>query len=98
MRTWMPQQPQQLDLPQYPSRVRDVVEHVVDLLNGHLLTRLVVDCRAHDAVRPFADDLLDGVAIGFPVLREKLRAAAAQLTRSFRRLKAGQSRVASAVE
>ena len=42
VRAWMPQQPQQLDLPQYPSRVGDVIKHIVDLFNGHFLPRLVV--------------------------------------------------------
>jgi len=72
-RTRMPQEPQQLDLAQYPGRVGDVVEHVVDLLDRDLLARLGVDGRADDAVGALADDLLDGVPIGLAVLREELR-------------------------
>ncbi len=76
LRTRMPQEPQQLDLPQYTRRVGDVVEHVVDLLDRHLLARLVVDRRADDAVGALADDLLDGVPVSLAVLREELRQVA----------------------
>ena len=75
-RTRMPQEPQQLDLPQDSGRVGDVVEHVVDLLDRHLLARLGVDRRADDAVGALADDLLDSVPVGLAVFREELQQAA----------------------
>ena len=66
------QQAQQLDLAQDARRVRDVVEHVVDLLDRDPLARRVVDGRADDAVAALADDLADGVAVGLAVLGEEV--------------------------
>lgn len=42
-RTWVLEQPQQLDLAQDPGGVRDMLKHVVNLLDGHLFAGVVVD-------------------------------------------------------
>jgi hypothetical protein len=71
-RTWVLQQAQQLDLTQDACSIRDMLKHVVDLLDRHLLARVVVHRGAHHAIAALANDLLDGVPVGLPNVCEEL--------------------------
>ena len=71
MPTWVSKQPQKLDLPQDPRRVRDMVEYIIDLFNGHFLPGLRIKGAAHHAIAALAYDFLDVVSIRFSVLREE---------------------------
>mmetsp|Transcript_8321 Transcript_8321/g.35290 ORF Transcript_8321/g.35290 Transcript_8321/m.35290 type:complete len:300 (-) Transcript_8321:27-926(-) len=54
------QHAQELHLAQDPGRIGDVLEDVRDFLDRDALARFVVRRRAHHAVAPLADDLVDG--------------------------------------
>ena len=60
--TWMPQQPQQLDLPQDACGIRDMIEYIVYFLNGDLLIGLGVHSRAHHAIAALANDFLQDIS------------------------------------
>ena len=68
----MAQEPEELDLTENASCIRDVLEDVVDLLDGDFLSRVRVVGRADDSVASFADDFLDSVPGAFTVLREEI--------------------------
>lgn len=72
MPTWVPKQSQELDLPQDPRCIGDMVEDIVDLLDGHFLPGLRVERAAHYAIAALAYHLLNRVAIGLSVLCEEL--------------------------
>jgi hypothetical protein len=57
----MLEQAQQLDLPQYASGIRHMLKHIVDLLNGNLLARVVVNGAADNAVAALANDGVNAV-------------------------------------
>ena len=67
----MLQHAEELHLAEDAGRVRDVLEDVGDLLDGHLLPGLVVRRRTHDPVTPLADHLVDGEAVSLAVLGEE---------------------------
>ena len=71
MPTWVPEQSQELDLPQDPCRVRDMVEYIIDLFDGHFLPGLRIKGAAHHAIAALAYDFLDVVSIRFSILREE---------------------------
>mmetsp|Transcript_6396 Transcript_6396/g.22521 ORF Transcript_6396/g.22521 Transcript_6396/m.22521 type:complete len:236 (+) Transcript_6396:912-1619(+) len=66
------EQPHELHLAQDPRRVGDVVEDLLDLLDGNLLARLAVGGAAHDAIAALADDVVDLVAVGLAVGAEEV--------------------------
>lgn len=66
------EEPEELDLAEDAGGVGDVLEDVVDLLDGDFLSRVCVVGRAYDSVAPFADDFLDPVPCAFAVLREEV--------------------------
>ena len=69
---WVPQEPEELDLPEYPCRIRHMLEDVVYLLYSHLFTSMRVHGRANHAVAAFAYDLLYLVPASLTILREKI--------------------------
>lgn len=54
--------PQDLDLAQRPLRVRQVLKGLVDLLDGDLLARGIVESGAHHTIRAMPDGLDQRVA------------------------------------
>lgn len=70
---WVPQQPEQLDLPKDAGGVGDVIKDVNNLLDSHALTSLGVDGSGHNTVAPFANDLADLIAACLAILCEEVR-------------------------
>jgi hypothetical protein len=68
----MTKQPQKLDFSQNARCVRDMLEDVIDLLDGHFLASVRINGTANHTIAPFPNHLLDLVAIPFPILGEKL--------------------------
>ena len=68
----MLQEPEEFDLAEDARGVGDVLEDVVDLLDGDFLSRVGVVSRAVEAVAAFADHFLDSVSGAFSVFSEEV--------------------------
>lgn len=66
-------QAQQLDLPQDPSSVRDVVKDIVDLLDSNSFSGVGVNSRTNNSIASFANYLLDLIPVCFSILSEEVR-------------------------
>ena len=63
---------QQLDFSQNPSRVRNMVKDVNDLLDSNFLIGRSVGRRAHYAITTLANNLINVVTFGLITLREEI--------------------------
>lgn len=70
---WVPQQPEQLDLPKDAGGIGDMVKDINNLLDSHTLTSLGVDSSGHNTVAPFANYLADLVPACLTILCEEVR-------------------------
>ena len=68
----MLREPEEFDLAEDARGVGDVLEDVVDLLDGDFLSRVGVVSRADEAVAAFADHFLDSVSGAFSVFSEEV--------------------------
>ena len=69
---WVMKQPEELDLPQYACGIRDVLKHIIDLLDSNPLTGAGVHSCSNYSVAPFTNDFLDLVLACLSVLCEEL--------------------------
>jgi hypothetical protein len=69
---WVTKQPEELDLPQYACGIRDVLKHIIDLLDSNPLTGAGVRSCSNYFVAPFTNDFLDLVLACLSVLYEEL--------------------------
>jgi hypothetical protein len=70
---WVPQQPQQLDLPKDAGGVGDMIKDVNNLLDSHTLTSLGVNSSGHNTVAPFANNLGYLIPACLTILCEEVR-------------------------
>ena len=69
---WVTKQPKELDLPQYACGIRDVLKHIIDLLDSNPLTGAGIYGCSNYSVASFANDFLDLVLACLSVLGEEL--------------------------
>lgn len=65
-------EPQQLDLSKDASSIRNMLKHIIDLLNCHPFPGVGINRRPNHAIAPFPDHLLYLILTRLAVLRKKL--------------------------
>jgi len=69
---WVTKQPKELDLPQNARGIRDVLKHIIDLLDSNPLTGAGIYSCSNYSVAPFTNDFLDLVLACLAILCEEL--------------------------
>ena len=64
-------QPKKLDLSQYACGIRDMLKHIIDLLDSNPLTCAGIYCCSNYSITPFTNDFLNLVSTRVPILGEK---------------------------
>lgn len=68
----MAEQPEKLDFSKDSRGIGNMLEYVIDLLNGNFFSRMGINCRSYDAITTFAYNLLNLISTCLAILCEEI--------------------------